>query len=108
MAPPTAPDIGLERHRQRLELSLEKLRKALRHWQISSAEYEAFREELQALAPGASREDMVSCAALPRGTWPGLLLTGAKLAAGAEFGGTVVDEKGVSAWSLRGRDRQTG
>lgn len=63
MAPPTAPDIGLERHRLRLELSLEKLRKALRHWQIFSAEYEAFREELQALPAGASREDMVSHAA---------------------------------------------
>lgn len=61
MAPSTAPDIGLERHRQRLELSLEKLRKALHHWQIFSAEYEGFREELQALPAGASREDMVSC-----------------------------------------------
>lgn len=61
MAPSTATDIGLERHHQRLELSLEKLRKALLHWQIFSAEYEAFREGLQALPTGASREDMVSC-----------------------------------------------
>lgn len=60
MAPPTAADIGLERHRQRLELSLEKLRKALQHWQIFSAEYEAFREALQALPARATREDMVS------------------------------------------------
>jgi unconventional prefoldin RPB5 interactor 1 len=51
---------SLERHRQRLEESLEKLKKALRHWQISSAEYEALREELQALPEDASREDMVS------------------------------------------------
>lgn len=60
MASPVTTDPTLERHRQRLEQSLEKLRKALRHWQIFSAEYEAFREELQALPADASREDMVS------------------------------------------------
>ncbi|PUU79873.1 Prefoldin subunit-domain-containing protein [Tuber borchii] len=70
---------SLELHRQRLEASLEKLRKALRHWQVSSAEYEALREELQTLPGNSTREDMM------------------KLKVGSEFGGTVVDEKDVKA-----------
>lgn len=57
---PPPPDPTIERHRQRLDESLAKLRKALRHWQVLSAEYEGFREELQALPDGASREEMVS------------------------------------------------
>ena len=56
---PVEIEQSLERHRQRLEQSIDKLKKALRHWQISSAEYEALREELQTLPPDASREDMV-------------------------------------------------
>jgi len=56
---PVEIERSLELHRQRLEASLEKLRKALRHWQISSAEYEALREELQTLPGNATREDMV-------------------------------------------------
>ncbi|PWW73055.1 hypothetical protein C7212DRAFT_285436 [Tuber magnatum] len=74
---PVEIERSLELHRQRLEASLEKLRKALRHWQISSAEYEALREELQMLPGDATREDM--------------------LKVGSGFGGTVVDEKDVKA-----------
>ncbi|RPA97371.1 hypothetical protein L873DRAFT_1691182 [Choiromyces venosus 120613-1] len=72
---PVEIERSLELHRQRLEASLEKLRKALRHWQISSAEYEALREELQTLPSDAMREDM--------------------LKVGSGFGGTVVGEKDV-------------
>jgi len=59
---PVAKDIGnaLERHRARLEASLEKLRKALRQWQTYSAEYEGLKEELQELPADASRESMVT------------------------------------------------
>lgn len=73
--PPAAADPTIERHRQRLEESLAKLRKALRHWQVLSAEYEAFREELQGLPDGASREEMVSSAPSPppRWVWESLL-----------------------------------
>jgi unconventional prefoldin RPB5 interactor 1 len=50
----------LEQHRQRLEESLAKLNKALDNWRVYSYEYEAFREELQALPERATREQMVS------------------------------------------------
>ncbi|KAH8153616.1 uncharacterized protein LAJ45_02429 [Morchella importuna] len=76
--PPAAADPTIERHRQRLEESLAKLRKALRHWQVLSAEYEAFREELQGLPDGASREEM--------------------LAVGLDFGGTLVDENEIKTF----------
>ncbi|KAI5851321.1 Prefoldin subunit-domain-containing protein [Morchella snyderi] len=75
---PPLPDPAIERHRQRLDESLAKLRRALRHWQVLSAEYEAFREELQGLPDGASREDM--------------------LAVGLDFGGTLVDENEIKAF----------
>ncbi|KAG0125061.1 Prefoldin subunit-domain-containing protein [Tuber indicum] len=74
---PIEVERSLELHRQRLEASLEKLKKAIRHWQISSAEYEALREELQVLPSDATREDM--------------------LKVGSGFGGTVVDEEDVKA-----------
>jgi len=51
---------AIEAHRLRLEESLAKLRKALDNWRIYSFEYEALREELQALPVGASHEAMVS------------------------------------------------
>ena len=49
----------LDRHRVRLEASLNKLRKALNQWQVYSAEYEGFKEELQPLHAWASRKGMV-------------------------------------------------
>lgn len=49
----------LERHRVRLEASLEKLRKALVRWQTYSAEYEGLKEELLELPQDASKECMV-------------------------------------------------
>lgn len=59
--PPKQVDIeaALDQQRSRLEESITKLRKALSTWQNWSAEYEAFREELQTLPEDASREDMV-------------------------------------------------
>lgn len=52
-------ELGLEQQRIRLEESVSKLRKSLETWRTWSAEYEAFREELQALPEDASRDDMV-------------------------------------------------
>jgi unconventional prefoldin RPB5 interactor 1 len=51
---------AIEAHRFRLEESFAKLCKALDSGRIYSFEYEAFREELQALPAGASPEAMVS------------------------------------------------
>ncbi|KAI5808678.1 Prefoldin subunit-domain-containing protein [Peziza echinospora] len=70
----TIPDT-LEQQRSRLEALGEKLQKALRLWQTYSAEYEGYKEELEELASGASREDMIE--------------------AGYNFGGTVVDSAEV-------------
>lgn len=39
--------IDLERHRQRLEESINQLQQALQHWQTWDAEYEALKEELE-------------------------------------------------------------
>ena len=49
----------LERHRARLEASVEKLRQALRQWQTYSAEYEGLKEGLLELPESASQESMV-------------------------------------------------
>lgn len=40
---------GLERHRLQLEENIEKLQKALQHWQTWDAEYEALKEEVDAV-----------------------------------------------------------
>ncbi|KAF8242862.1 hypothetical protein K440DRAFT_590357 [Wilcoxina mikolae CBS 423.85] len=66
---------AIEAHRLRLEESLAKLRKALDNWRIYSFEYEAFREELQALPAGASHEAMLN--------------------AGLELEGQLVDEREI-------------
>ncbi|KAL7275837.1 hypothetical protein RUND412_001218 [Rhizina undulata] len=70
---------SLEKQRLRLEDSLTKLRKALKHWQISSAEYEGFREELQALPVDASRDAMV------------------RVLTGFDIEGTVLDETDIKS-----------
>ncbi|KAL6701789.1 Prefoldin subunit domain-containing protein [Trichoderma pleuroticola] len=41
--------LDLEKHRLRLEDNVDKLRKALQHWQTWDAEYEALKEEVEAV-----------------------------------------------------------
>lgn len=48
----------LERHRAQLEQNVEKLRKALRHWQVWDYEHEGLKEELQALGNPASKDEL--------------------------------------------------
>ncbi|KAI5800790.1 Prefoldin subunit-domain-containing protein [Pyronema domesticum] len=50
----------LEAHRIRLEETLGKLRVALDNWRVYSFEYEAFREELQALGENATQNEMLT------------------------------------------------
>lgn len=52
-------ELGLEQQRLRLEESVANLRFSLATWRNWSAEYEAFREELQELPEDVSRDDMV-------------------------------------------------
>jgi unconventional prefoldin RPB5 interactor 1 len=52
--------LDLERHRQLLEANIEKLRKALYHWQVWEAEYEGLKEEICAHKPFPSQEQLVS------------------------------------------------
>lgn len=70
---------ALERHRTRLEASLEKLRKALQQWQTYSAEYEGLKEELQELPADASRESMVTLLSPGLGDHAAFLITEQKL-----------------------------
>ncbi|KAF3918239.1 hypothetical protein ABW21_db0200380 [Orbilia brochopaga] len=51
-----------ERQRLQLEESVAKLRKALKHWQVHSAEYEGLKEELLALPKQAGRDEMLAIA----------------------------------------------
>ncbi|KAI5803762.1 Prefoldin subunit-domain-containing protein [Geopyxis carbonaria] len=53
----------LDAHRTRLEASLAKLQHALVLWRTSSAEYEAFKEELDVLPADASRAAMLAVGA---------------------------------------------
>lgn len=50
--------IDLERHRQLLETQVSQLRKALRTWQLWSAEYEGLKEEILA-KPDPTAEDLL-------------------------------------------------
>ncbi|KAI5818084.1 Prefoldin subunit-domain-containing protein [Pyronema omphalodes] len=65
----------LEAHRIRLEETLSKLRVTLDNWRVYSFEYEAFREELQALGKNATQKEM--------------------LAVGLEIDGKLVDEREI-------------
>ncbi|KAK6527154.1 hypothetical protein TWF281_010347 [Arthrobotrys megalospora] len=51
-----------EKQRQQLEASVTKLRKALKHWQIHSAEYEGLKEELLLLPKTAGRDKILAIA----------------------------------------------
>lgn len=51
--------LDLERHRQLLEENIEKLRKALQHWQTWEAEYEGLKEDILAVEP-TDREQLVA------------------------------------------------
>ncbi|KAF3909549.1 hypothetical protein AA313_de0204993 [Arthrobotrys entomopaga] len=51
-----------EKQRKQLEDSVVKLRKALKHWQIHSAEYEGLKEELLALPKTSKRDDILAIA----------------------------------------------
>lgn len=66
--------VNLERHRQRLEESVAKLRKSLEHWQTWEFEYEGFREELLRFKGEPTPQEMVDI--------------------GVDFGGDFVNEKG--------------
>jgi len=50
--------LDLEKHRQLLELNIEKLEKSLRHWQTWEAEYEGLKEEILA-APSPNRTQLI-------------------------------------------------
>lgn len=67
--------LDLERHRQLLEENVEKLRKSLQHWQTWEAEYEGLKEEILAVGPAPSHEQLV--------------------AIGREFGGKLVTQTEV-------------
>ena len=49
----------LERQRQQLEQNVEKLQRALQHWQTWDAEYEALKEELTNAGDAANLERLV-------------------------------------------------
>ena len=53
-------DMGeVDAGRQRLEQNTSKLQKALEHWQTWQSEYEDLKEEIRALPPHSSRDDIV-------------------------------------------------
>lgn len=54
------PIVGLERTQLRLEQEVPKLQKLLLHWQTWEAEYEGFKEEIQALGDNHTNVELVS------------------------------------------------
>lgn len=50
--------LDLEKHRLRLEDNVNKLRKALQHWQTWDAEYEALKEEVEAVTAADEAEEL--------------------------------------------------
>ncbi|UNI23446.1 hypothetical protein JDV02_009263 [Purpureocillium takamizusanense] len=48
---------NVERHRLQLEENISQLRKALQHWQTWDAEYEALKEEVEAVTDDSSSSD---------------------------------------------------
>ncbi|KAI9754400.1 MAG: hypothetical protein M4579_004738 [Chaenotheca gracillima] len=75
----------LDRHRERLEENIAKLRQALRHWQTWEAEYEGLKEDVSALGENASTQEII--------------------AVGSEYEDTVLDEKEIK--SLLGQDSKS-
>lgn len=51
---------NLEKYRIQLEDNVAKLRKALQHWQLWEAEYEAFKEAIDALPAHVDQSALVS------------------------------------------------
>lgn len=51
--------VGLERTRLRLEQEFHKLQESLLHWQTWEAEYEGFKEEIQALGDDHTKAELV-------------------------------------------------
>lgn len=53
------PIVGLELTRVRLEQEVTKLQKSVLHWRTWEAEYEGFKEEIQALGDGHTSGELV-------------------------------------------------
>lgn len=89
------PIVGLERTRLRLEQEVPKLQKSLLHWQTWEAEYEGFKEEIQALGDNHTNAELVS--EHQPSTLRSLFakLIGDQNKAGATFEGTLLNEKGI-------------
>ena len=51
--------VGLERTRLRLDQQVHKLQESLLHWQTWEAEYEGFKEEIQALGDDHIKAELV-------------------------------------------------
>lgn len=51
--------VGLERTRLRLDQDVHKLQVSLLHWQTWEAEYEGFKEEIQALGDDHIKAELV-------------------------------------------------
>lgn len=52
----------IERQRNELEVNINKLRKALQHWQTCEIEYEGLREEIASLPDGSNTSDVLAIA----------------------------------------------
>ncbi|ERF72379.1 hypothetical protein EPUS_07541 [Endocarpon pusillum Z07020] len=52
----------IERQRKELEVNINKLRKALQHWQTCEIEYEGLREEIASLPDGSNTNDVLAIA----------------------------------------------
>ncbi|KAH6609245.1 hypothetical protein Trco_002591 [Trichoderma cornu-damae] len=67
--------LDLEKHRLRLEDNVNKLRKALQHWQTWDAEYETLKEEVEAVTAADLAEELRRI----RGEFDGEVLSGKEI-----------------------------
>jgi unconventional prefoldin RPB5 interactor 1 len=67
--------LDLEKHRLRLEDNVNKLQKALQHWQTWDAEYEALKEEVEAVTAAGQSEELHRI----HGEFDGELLSGTEI-----------------------------
>lgn len=67
--------LDLEKHRLRLEDNVNKLRKALQHWQTWDAEYETLKEEVEAVTAADQTEELHRI----HGEFDGELLSGKEI-----------------------------
>ncbi|KAG6061847.1 hypothetical protein E4U32_002783 [Claviceps aff. humidiphila group G2b] len=58
MSAATNSFIALEKHRMQLEENVEQLKKALQHWRTWDAEYEALKEEVEAIPDPCKPDDL--------------------------------------------------